>query len=1059
MTSFVAALVMAVAALFAPQAPVQSAPLEWDNPAVIDVGTERPHARRVAYPDAASARRGDPAASPWVRSLNGEWKFHYAASPAERPAAFSAADFDDRAWPTIAVPSNWELRGFGMPIYVNSGYGFAVDRQNPHPPHDDNPVGSYRRTFEIPAEWAGRQVFLRFGGVDSAFYVWVNGERVGYSEDSRTPAEFDITRHVKPGANLVAVDVYRWSDGSFLEDQDMFRLSGIFRDVLLWSAAPLRIADLEVHTDFDAAYRDATLAVTATLRNTAAAAGATLALDLLDAEGRPVVSQTTRVTVPMKGDAAGRFSVPVRAPHQWNAETPYLYRALLTVKDAGGRVIEIVPADVGFREVEIRGGRLLVNGRAVLFKGVNRHEHSPDTGHYVDRALMIRDIELMKQHNVNAVRTAHYPNAEEWYELTDRYGLYVIDEANLECHGFGTNERNRLTNDPAWTPAYVARVEAMIERDKNHPSIVLWSLGNECGDGINIAAEYAWAKKRDPSRPVHYEGTTNHGGSSADVNSFMYPTPERMAERMKARPEMPLLLCEYTHAMGNSNGGLKEYWDIFYADNNAQGAFVWDWVDQGIRQPVPDAFRSTARQQTFLAYGGWWEDRVGHKNDNNFCMNGLVNADRVAHPGLRAIKYVYRYLHASPVDLTAGRISVKNWYDFQNARDIARGSWTVTANGRVISSGDLPDLDIAARQQREYTIAWPSITPEPGVEYFLNVRFTTRADSPWSRAGHELGWEQWKLPIAAPPAIPAPSTAPLQMSPAGNLVRFSGPDFALIFDRLHGTIASYTYGGVTLLERGPLPDFWRAVTDNDWGAWKSLASNARTNPAIDIWPWRSAASSWTITVLDVRRVDASTAQVDITAELPTVGATYAIAYTIRGDGEVTVAPSYTPGSRTLAMMPRFGTTLVVAPGLERLAWFGRGPLETYSDRQFEPVGVYSSTVAEQFVDYSRPQENGNKTEVRWVRLTNADGVGVEVAGEPLLSVTASHVTAEDLEAASYSFQLPARPQIFLNVDLAQMGVGGIDSWSRNAYPLDAYRLPADKSYSYRYRIRPVVRTQ
>ncbi len=558
MPIFATAFLLLLAAMTPGQGSAPERP-DWDNPAVIDVGTERPHATLVRYPDPSLARRGSPATSPWVQSLNGEWKFHYSAGPAQRPRSFFALAFDDSAWPTIAVPSNWELRGFGMPIYVNSGYAFAFDRRDPHPPHDDNPVGSYRRHFEIPAGWNGRQVFLRFAGVDSAFYLWVNGERIGYSEDSRTPAEFDVTRFVKPGANLLAVEVYRWSDGSFLEDQDMFRLSGIFRDVTLWSAAPLRIADVEVHTDLDAVYRDATLAVTATLRNAAAAANAVVALDLLDAEGRSVMTSTTRVSAPANGDVPARFSLRVRAPRQWTAETPYLYRLLLTLTDRTGRAIEVVPATVGFREIEIKGGRLLVNGRAVLFKGVNRHEHSPDTGHYVDRALMIRDIELMKQHNVNAVRTSHYPNAEEWYELADRYGLYVIDEANIECHGFGTNERNRLTNDPAWTPAYVARVEAMIERDKNHPSVVLWSLGNECGDGPNIAAAYAWAKKRDASRPVHYEGTTSHGGSSADVNSFMYATPARVAERMQARPEMPLILCEYTHAMGNSNGGLKEY--------------------------------------------------------------------------------------------------------------------------------------------------------------------------------------------------------------------------------------------------------------------------------------------------------------------------------------------------------------------------------------------------------------------------------------------------------------------------------------------------------------------
>ncbi len=436
-------------------------------------------------------------------------------------------------------------------------------------------------------------------------------------------------------------------------------------------------------------------------------------------------------------------------------------------------------------------------------------------------------------------------------------------------------------------------------------------------------------------------------------------------------------------------------------------------------------------------------------------MNGLVTADRVPHPGLRAIKYVYRYLHASPVDLAAGRISVKNWFDFVNAHDIARGLWSVTAAGRTVASGTLPDLDLAPRAEREFAIAWPPIAPEPGVEYFLDVRFVTTADTLWAKAGHELGWEQWKLPIHAPARALPNTAAPLEMAPAGNLIRFAGPEFALIFDRLHGTIASYTYRGVRLLERGPLPDFWRAVTDNDWGAWKAVASSARTTPAADIMIWKTAASTWTVTAVDARRIDASTAQVEVKGELTQAGASYAISYTIHGDGGVDVAPSYSPGPRPLAMLPRFGTELVVAPGLDRITWFGRGPAETYSDRQFEPIGLYSSTVAEQFVDYSRPQENGNKTDVRWVRLTNADGIGLEAHGDPLLSVGASHYREDELEAASYSFELTAHPEIFLNLDLAQMGVGGYDSWSRNAWPLDAYRLPSDTPYAYRYRLRPI----
>ena len=400
------------------------------------------------------------------------------------------------------------------------------------------------------------------------------------------------------------------------------------------------------------------------------------------------------------------FSLPVRAPLKWTAETPNLYQALITVRNRARQVLEVIPVTVGFRRVEIKDGRFLVNGRAVLIKGVNRHEHDPDTGHYVSRELMIRDIELMKRNNVNAVRTSHYPNAPDWYELAARYGLYVMDEANIECHGYGTNPQNRLTNDPAWTPAYVDRVTRMVERDKNRPAVVFWSLGNECGDGTNMAAAYQWLKRRDPSRPVHYEGSASHNGPNSDINSFMYPAPQTIVQRAAARPAVPVILCEYTHAMGNSNGGLKEYWDIFTSGTNAQGAFVWDWVDQGLRQPVPGG------TGTFFAYGGWWEDRLGIPNDNNFNMNGLVAADRTPHPGLAAIKYSYQYLHAEPADLAAGTIKVRSWYDFVNAKDQASAVWEiVSSRGEVVAHGDLPALDIEPRGEKTFTLSLPSGLP------------------------------------------------------------------------------------------------------------------------------------------------------------------------------------------------------------------------------------------------------------------------------------------------------------------------------------------------------------
>ncbi len=1035
---------------------------EWDDPAVIRVNAERARATFTAYPSAELAKRAEPSASPWWLSLDGQWRFQWSSSPAKAPTGFEQPGYDDARWPMIRVPSNWQIEGFGTPIYTNIRYPFDFDPKAPRVPREDNPVGSYRTTFVAPDGWAGRRVHLQFGGVDSAFYVWVNGRKVGYSEDSRLPAEFDVTAFLKPGTNALAVEVLRWSDGSFLEDQDMFRLSGIFRDVSLWSSGPQHVRDFEIHADLDAAYKDGTLSVKAVVANVAEArAAGSLTLELSDAEGLPVAPPQKRSYASGAGaESAVEFSVPVAGPHPWTAETPYLYRLLLTLEDSAGHVIEAIPSDVGFRKVEIRDGRLLVNGRAILIKGVDRHEHDPDAGHHVSRELMIHDIELMKQHNINAVRTSHYPNDPAWLDLCDRYGLYLVDEANLETHGFGADPRNRIAHDPAWQPAMIDRMQRMIERDKNHPSVIIWSMGNEAGDGPNFEAAYKSIKARDASRPVHYEGTTAHGGSNADINSFMYPTPKQVVENAEKRPTMPLLLCEYSHAMGNSSGGLKEYWDVFYSGTNAQGAFVWDWVDQGIRQPVPAEFQASSGRKTFFAYGGWWEDRLGLHNDNNFCMNGLVSADRKPHPGLEAIKYVYRYLHASPVDLAAGKIKVRNWFDFVNPKDLAEGVWEVTADGKRVASGRLPELDIEPRAEKELTLALPQLDAAKAKEYFLNVSFVLNKDTPWAHRGHEIAWEQWPLPAPAPPpGAEAPTKSPaLRVVEDEVRVHLSGEDFAVTFDKFLGVMTSYAYKGAKLLERGPVPDFWRASTDNDIGASKALRywGRASGGGALDIDTWREAGPSWHVKSLKVERKDEGAATVTVDADLPLVGAAYTMTYEVHGDGAIVVEGSYRPGSSKVAMIPRVGMELVVSPGLENIAWYGRGPAATYVDRQFERVGVYSSTVTDQWVDYSRPQENGNKTDVRWVALTNGSGLGLFAEGMPLLSVAARHVTKSDIESASYSFELPRRPETYLNLDLMQMGVGGIDSWSPNAFPMEPYRIPSDKAYSYKYRLSPLA---
>lgn len=1052
--SVIAALALGLASMMSWTGISEDRP-EWDHLAVVKTHVERPRASMTIYPSTVQAMEDNRLRSPWFRSLNGSWKFKCSDSPAARPLDFFRREYDDAAWSKIPVPSNYQLHGCDIPIYTNVAYPFPQDpRRAPIVPRDRNSVGSYRTYFTIPETWKGRKTFLHFDGVDSAFYLWVNGVKIGYNEDSRTDAEFDISAHIQPGRNLVAVEVYRYSDGAFLEGQDMFHLSGIYRDVYVWSAGSLHVRDFEVHTDLDAQYRDAVLKIGASIaRYGDAPAPGSLRVELLDEAGKAAMPPREEKFAAVDKERELTVAIPVANPAKWSAETPHLYTLLLTLKNAEGQVLESIPANIGFREVEIRQGKLWVNGHNILLKGVNRHEHSPDTGHYLSHDLMVRDIKLMKQFNINAVRTSHYPNAPEWYALCDRYGLYVIDEANIECHHYGLNNKNRLSNDPAWAPLYLDRVQRMVERDKNHPSVIIWSAGNESGDGPNIAQVYAWAKRRDPSRPFHYEGSSRYGGGSTDINAYMYPTPAETMRLAGARPDKPLLLVEYTHAMGNSNGALREYWDIFYSGINAIGAFVWDWVDQGIRQPVPKDYQTPKSPKTFLAYGGWWEDRIGIYNDDNFCQNGLVDADRNPHPGLWAIKHVYRYLHATGFDRQTGKMKIKNWFDFINPADLVEATWEVKGEDKVLGGGRLPDLDIAPHQEREFVIPLSSIQPDPGVEPVVNIRFALKSDLPWARKGHEISWEQFLLPVNAEMGGAGPAGVPLAVADTGGLIQFSGPDFAMSFDRLSGSILRYFYKGNLLLERGPMPDFWRAMTDNDIGALRAMQSS----PSKDLWDmsiWREQGAQWKIQDVKLERMDGASARLTVAGSLGAVGGQYTVTYTIHGSGDMHVAVAYVPGVKPVAMMPRFGMDLILAPGFETMTWYGRGPAPTYADRNYERLGVYQSTVDAQWHEFPKPQENNNKTDVRWVALTNRAGIGLRALGSPL-SVSAYHFPKSEIERADYFFRMTRQPQIYLNLDAGQMGVGGVDSWSSNAFPLEGYRLDANQPRSYQFWLKPV----
>jgi len=1013
--------------------------LDWNNHQVLERNRELAHVPLVPHADKSTALRGGRDTSPCFRLLNGNWMFKWAPTPALAPEGFQKEDYDASDWDIVTVPGNWQLQGYDKPIYVNVGYAFPQNgKRRPDPriakrlplpaiPDDDNPTGSYIRTFTVPEEWAEREVFIVFEGVDSAFHLWVNGQEVGYSQDSRLSAEFDITPYIRPGENSLAVRVYRYSDGSYMEDQDFWRLSGIYRDVYLVATPRVHVRDFFVKTRLDEHYQDAVLSVEARIRNYGDQdiAGYILELELFDEAGQRTSNAVIQISVGAGVEAQVEADQPVANPKKWSAEQPNLYTLLLTLRDADGNVLEVERSNVGFRQVEVKDGQVHVNGVPVLFKGVNRHEHDPDTGHAVTVESMIEDILLMKRFNINAVRTCHYPDDPRWYDLCDRYGIYLIDEANLETHA----TLDKLAEDPSWRPAFLERAVRMVERDKNHPSVVIWSLGNESGYGPNHDAMAEWIRERDPSRPVHYEGATGWGGDykgaddapAVDIISVMYPTVERIVELAQIPGETrPLIMCEYAHAMGNSCGNLKEYWDAIEANKRLQGGFIWDWVDQGIRQVTEDG-------EEWFAYGGDFGD---DPNDGPFCLNGVIFPDRQIQPALWEHKKIVQPVKVEAVDLLAGEVKVTNRHHFLDLSgfDIA---WSLMADGAVLQSGTLLRLDTEPGESTQVTVPFTKPELEPGTEYWLTLSFRLAEDTLWAEKGHEIAWEQFQLPFAVPAVEPllAVHMPELQLRESGQTAMVQGSEFKLVFDKVNGAISSLQYRGVELVEKGPVFNVWRAPTDNDV---------ASLNP-------KGMAAQWHEAGLD--RLEHQVKSVKVEQARPQVirieVESFAVAsgrkkgfdcryvYTIYGSGDVVIDTDVKPGRR-LPPLPRIGLKMVLPGGFETFTWYGRGPHESYVDRkEGVQVGVYSGTVDEQYVPYIVPQENGNKTDVRWVALANDQGIGLLAAGAlsdhgtaSLLEVSALHFTADDLARADHTYELRRRDEIMLNLDYKQSGLGG-----------------------------------
>ncbi len=1029
---------------------------DWQNPALTNRNRLPARSYFFHYPDATAASTFQRTESPWFQLLNGNWKFHYDPTPAEAPADFFRPAFDASQWDDIAVPGNWQMQGYGHPHYTNVQYPFPVD-----PPFVPtvNPTGSYRREFHISDDWQGQNLILRFEGVDSAFHVWVNGKAVGFSKGSRTPAEFDITKIAKPGANTLAVRVYQWSDGTYCEDQDMWWLSGIFRDVYLLALPILHLMDIRIRTPLKENLTEAALDLRMVLTNASSELVKAIAeAELLDADGKPVF------TTPLKAEFSANPNAPleillsgeVSAPQLWSAESPYLYTLFVTIRDEKKQLIAVVPQHVGFRNVEIKKDVFLVNGVGIKLKGVNRHETHPDLGRAIPLNAMLADIILMKQHNINAVRTSHYPDDPRWYDLCDQYGLYLIDECDLETHGFIhiKNWGGNPAEDPAWRDACVDRMVRMVERDKNHPSIIIWSLGNEAHFGCNHEAMAAVARALDPSRPIHYEG--DYHLKTADIYSLMYAPPQQVLligqgdeegyrKLVNNAPEpgkqftgQPFVLCEYAHAMGNGPGGLKEYWDLIWQYDRLMGAFVWEWADHGIRQKTADG-------REYFVYGGDFHDEP---NDGHFVCDGLVFPDRRPSPGLIEYKKIIEPVHVESVDLATGKFSILNRYDFINLNQLNL-VWSIMADGKPVQTGHLALPSIPGRKSKTLTL--PYSLPEqtqPGTIYHLNLSFQLATDEAWAPAGFETAWAQFDLPVQSAQAslleIYAMPSLAIEENETRLIVR--GASFEFCFDKVRAVISSWRHQNQPVIKTGPKLNFWRALTDND-RAWSSSK------------PWRETG----LHQLQHRtnRVEVETlaggkairikAQVRIAPPVRDCGFLCDYIYTLYGSGDLMMELQGTPQGQWFDTIPRIGLEMSLPASYERVQWFGRGPGESYSDtKQANRFGHWQATVDELYTPYIFPQENGNRTDVLWVSIESRQGFGLLATGAELLNFSAHRYSPMDFENAQHTIDLIPRDELFLHLDYRQNGIG---SASCGPPPTEAYLLRPD-AFKFSLRLTP-----
>lgn len=993
----------------------------WQNPQINEMNREPMNAHFIPFTNEANAlkqrslsadvRFGVNPATERRISLDGTWKFLYSKNNELCPKDFHKPGYNTRKWSKIQVPGSWELQGFDAPIYTDTRYPFPANP--PYVPADYNPVGAYIREFTVPAGWDGMDIFLDFEGVESAYYVWVNGELAGYAEDSRLPSHFNINKHLKKGNNKLAVKVFRYSDGSYLEGQDYWKYSGIERDVYLYARPQSRVRDFRMTAELVNDYKDGELNLDVLLHQPKV--GETVEVKVLD--GSKVIYNQKK-SIASATDTLFSQQQIFPSARAWNAETPNTYTLVVSTFDAQGKSLESFTHLFGFRTVEMRNGMQMINGKAVLFKGVNRHEHDPHKGRTLSVGSMIHDIQLMKQFNLNGVRNCHYPNYYAWYELCTEFGLYMVDEANIESHGMQDHKDGTLANYPDWELPFMQRMSRMIARDRNCSAIITWSMGNESGYGKHFETLYDYTKKVDTTRPVQYEG----GGYDAksDIYCPMYARIWALRRHVNQRDKRPMILCEYAHAMGNSAGNFQDYWDLIYKYDQLQGGFIWDWVDQTFA--IKDQ-----NNRDIWAFGGDM-GFAGIVNDSNFCANGLVAADRSLHPHIYEVKKVLQYIHFEPEIFTANRIKVTNRHDFIGLEGYTL-RWAVECDGKAVQSGGMDFPVIAPGRSADIELPLKAL-PADGKEYFLTLRAFTKHEAPLVPKGHEAAIEQWMLPATQTSKAIQPVNGELAIDRGSDAVTLKGNNFQIAFSTQNGEITELTYNGKNLIREGLQPNFWRPLTDND-------IPNGHLYRCAT---WKTAGQDAKLQNLEVTEKE-QVATVTATYKMEAQNATLQTVYKVRPDGAVRVNMHFIPGKLALNEMPRLGMRIILPAEYEMMSWLGRGPQENYADRKTGAlVGLYQATVWEQFHPYVRAQETANHCDVRWVALRNAAGEGLLITGEEPLSVSAWNFPMEDIDyrpsqvERRHGGSILKKDMVWLNIDHQQMGVGGDNTWGAQVHP-------------------------